>query len=555
MASGGGDVFGTADALHYAYRAVTGDTTFVARVDAVENTHNAAKAGLIFRQDLTPGGKMAAIMVNAGGGYGIDVRGRTAAGAGASYQQVRAGVAAPYWLKLARAGGTITASYSADGVTWTQAATLNVGLAGTFYVGLANTSANGVRLNTSTFSAVTVGAPVVTAVPEFRWQTAPQAVVVTFDRDVAGDVSADDLLVRNDTTGQTVTELAFAYDAATRTATFSYTGTAGPGTGILPDGNYTAMLRAAGFGGTGGWPLDGNADGTPGDDLALTFFQLVGDADRNRQVALNDLVILANHYGMAATGGWADGDFDGNGQVGLNDLVQLANRYGSKLDPASPPAPPADSAATAAVAPADATAVDNAPSAAVVPSPTSADQPAVRPASAPGSNQPSAVVTQTVVPEPAAAPPPPQAPPPSPAPASAVAPSAAGAPVPAVSRPVERSSPAPGKSAGSKLAVRPFPARAGAARPTHPSAPAVTAGRPAAPPAPTGPSARRPVAAPTSPRPAPFASTKPSTGKSPAPRRPSPGSAGAPAPASPIAPAAIFQSRKRLAAVWDASGD
>ena len=68
-----------------------------------------------------------------------------------------------------------------------------------------------------------------------------------------------------------------------------------------------------------------------------------GDADGNGTVALNDLVILANHYGLVGGQTWADGDFDGNGTVGLNDLVILANNYGKVL---AAPAPAPDEPAT-----------------------------------------------------------------------------------------------------------------------------------------------------------------------------------------------------------------
>jgi hypothetical protein len=156
LISGGGDVFGAADAFHFAYQPVVGDASIVARVDGVERTHDAAKAGLMIRQDFSAGGRFAAVMLNAGGGWGIDVRSRTATGANATYQQARANVAAPYWLKLTRTGGTVTAAYSADGVTFTNAATIDLPLNGTFYVGLANTSASTTLLNTSTFGNVAV---------------------------------------------------------------------------------------------------------------------------------------------------------------------------------------------------------------------------------------------------------------------------------------------------------------------------------------------------------------------------------------------------------------
>ncbi|HYE17955.1 MAG TPA: hypothetical protein VEA69_05905 [Tepidisphaeraceae bacterium] len=67
---------------------------------------------------------------------------------------------------------------------------------------------------------------------------------------------------------------------------------------------------------------------TPAGGISGTTYRAgIGDADLNGLVGLNDLVILANHYGSAGT--WFDGDFDFNGRIELNDLVLLANAYGT----------------------------------------------------------------------------------------------------------------------------------------------------------------------------------------------------------------------------------
>ncbi|HYE21840.1 MAG TPA: hypothetical protein VEA69_25600 [Tepidisphaeraceae bacterium] len=140
------------------------------------------------------------------------------------------------------------------------------------------------------------------------------SVTVRFVAPPAGGFLPSDLALRR--TGDTADRPATSvtYDPVSRTATFTF---ATP----LPDGNYTATLLR-------GQPQDTGAASTA---PAYAFHVLTGDADGNRVVALNDLVILANHYGLAGTQTWADGDFDGNGTVGLNDLVILANRYGSVL--------------------------------------------------------------------------------------------------------------------------------------------------------------------------------------------------------------------------------
>ncbi len=85
--------------------------------------------------------------------------------------------------------------------------------------------------------------------------------------------------------------------------------------------------------GGGTWNL-GQSVTTPVDGTAiLVRTTLAGDADMSGDVGLNDLLRLANHYGLATAPAtsWYDGDFDYSGDVGLNDLLQLANNYGQAM--------------------------------------------------------------------------------------------------------------------------------------------------------------------------------------------------------------------------------
>ncbi len=164
----------------------------------------------------------------------------------------------------------------------------------------------------------------------FLWQSAAQQLTFTFDKDMSSQISADDLEVHNDTLNQTIAFSAIhvSYSAATQTATYTFTTTAN---GSLPDGNYTARLKGDHFTSASAPQLDGNGDGVPGDDAVVSFFTLTGDADHDRTVGLNDLLRLANHYGITSGVGVSEGDFDGDGLVGLNDLLQLSNNYGTSL--------------------------------------------------------------------------------------------------------------------------------------------------------------------------------------------------------------------------------
>src|SRR5205823_4159440 len=90
-----------------------------------------------------------------------------------------------------------------------------------------------------------------------------------FSKDVSAQINATDLLLHNDTTGQTIdsSTLAFAYDPTSQTATWT---SAAP----WADGDYTATLSAAGISDAGARALDGNGDGAGGDDYVLKFFTL-----------------------------------------------------------------------------------------------------------------------------------------------------------------------------------------------------------------------------------------------------------------------------------------
>jgi hypothetical protein len=152
----GSDIFGTADALHYVYQPITGDSEIIARVTAVQDTDGWAKAGVMFRESLAANARHAFMLVTAGNGTGF--QDRPTAGGLTTSSNFTAAATAPYWVRLVRAGNTFTGFRSADGVTWTQVDSQTVAMNATVFVGLAVTAHNNVNVNTSTFTHVTVQA-------------------------------------------------------------------------------------------------------------------------------------------------------------------------------------------------------------------------------------------------------------------------------------------------------------------------------------------------------------------------------------------------------------
>jgi regulation of enolase protein 1 (concanavalin A-like superfamily) len=154
---GGADVWGTADALHYASIPLSGDGTIVARVASVENLAAWTKAGVMIRETVASSSAHAFMLVSAGSGVAFQ---RRRVAGGASTHTGSSG-AAPRWVRLARAGQTITASVSTDGSSWTVVGQDTFSMSSNVFVGLAVSSHDATRLATATFDAVTItsGAP------------------------------------------------------------------------------------------------------------------------------------------------------------------------------------------------------------------------------------------------------------------------------------------------------------------------------------------------------------------------------------------------------------
>jgi regulation of enolase protein 1 (concanavalin A-like superfamily) len=229
----GADVWGTADAFHFAYRQMTGDGEIVARVATVEFVDRWTKAGVMMRASLTAGSAHGFMLVSPD--KGLAFQRRTATG-GISTHTGTAG-RAPYFVKLVRTGNTIAASVSTNGTTWVPVGSDTIPMPETIYVGLAVSSHVASQLATATFDTVAVTDS--TPAPD---TTAP-ATSITAPADgatVTGSVSvtAD----ATDNTGVTRVELwvdgALALTDTTAPYTFAWDTT------TLTDGAHTLQTRA-----------------------------------------------------------------------------------------------------------------------------------------------------------------------------------------------------------------------------------------------------------------------------------------------------------------------
>src|SRR5207253_9285318 len=108
--------------------------------------------------------------------------------------------------------------------------------------------------------------------------------------------------------------------------------------GSLADGRYTLTALASQIN-AGGRQLDGNGDGTAGDNFTFGepqgLFRLFGDVNGDRTVNGFDLGAFRLAFGsVAGDAGYRDYlDYDGGGAINGLDLGQFRARFGVTLPP------------------------------------------------------------------------------------------------------------------------------------------------------------------------------------------------------------------------------
>jgi hypothetical protein len=137
----GSDIWGTADGFQFYYQKLTGDGTLIGRLRNMPTGNKVnpwAKAGLMLRNDLTPGSTTAFVSLDGSHGQRFSVR---TVENGTSARSGNSITAMPYWFKLTRVANTFTSYSSPDGVNWTQIASpVNIPMSSTIYAGIGVTS-------------------------------------------------------------------------------------------------------------------------------------------------------------------------------------------------------------------------------------------------------------------------------------------------------------------------------------------------------------------------------------------------------------------------------
>lgn len=153
LLASGNDIWETADAFHFASRALSGDGSIEARVVSIQYTDPWAKAGVMLRESDSPGAKYVFFGLTGQGGSVFQSR---AATGGSSGSLDGPEAKPPHWLKLTRSGNLFNGYVSADGANWVFAGSMTNELKKNILAGLAVTAHNNNALNSTLFEDVTV---------------------------------------------------------------------------------------------------------------------------------------------------------------------------------------------------------------------------------------------------------------------------------------------------------------------------------------------------------------------------------------------------------------
>jgi hypothetical protein len=158
VSGSGADIGGNADQFHFTYDSFGGgDGSIVAKLNSLSNTDASAKAGVMFRNDLDPDAAFAGLFFTPANAIAFVTRSADGGTAGSS---TTFGPHIPQFIRLTRGGSLVTASYSGDGVTWTQVGSPQTITFGSgVLAGLAVTSHNSAAVASANFTNVSAVLP------------------------------------------------------------------------------------------------------------------------------------------------------------------------------------------------------------------------------------------------------------------------------------------------------------------------------------------------------------------------------------------------------------
>lgn len=164
--------------------------------------------------------------------------------------------------------------------------------------------------------------------------TQPHALTYLFSENVSASLSPADWTITNTNSSATFTPTV-AYNTGLNRALLRFPSVTTLGiAGMLPDGNYTSFFNRNNITDLAGNVMDSNSN--------RSFYFMMADIDHDRTVDFDDLLTLAQNYGLTGkTFSQGNIDYSPDGLVGFDDLLMLAQRYGTSLLSTGPMAAPA----------------------------------------------------------------------------------------------------------------------------------------------------------------------------------------------------------------------
>jgi RHS repeat-associated protein len=172
----------SSDEMNFAYQALSGDGTIVARIASLPSGGSDAQVGAMIRETLDPDSANAFVDYSAPYSNAQFLE-RSSTGANISTVSTTSTVSLPYWVKLIRSGNTFSAYTSSNGVSWTQlGSNQTITMATNVYIGIGLSSDNNSSLATATFDNVSISsasapAPTITGLSSTTGSIGSQAVI------------------------------------------------------------------------------------------------------------------------------------------------------------------------------------------------------------------------------------------------------------------------------------------------------------------------------------------------------------------------------------------
>jgi hypothetical protein len=148
-----GSLADSADSGLFTWQTLSGDGEITARISALENANSSSLIGLEIRESLGSSSKHVFIGTNGNGSLRF-IR-RTKSGTSASVSNVGVGMPPDLWLRLTRAGNTVSALSSVNGTTWQRIGKITISPGNSSYIGLM-VCGGGNNLSSGIFQNITV---------------------------------------------------------------------------------------------------------------------------------------------------------------------------------------------------------------------------------------------------------------------------------------------------------------------------------------------------------------------------------------------------------------